>query len=277
MRTHAPVDGIGGFSQGALIATAVAAAAQPPVRWLLNVCGMPWQWLHVSVRSTLPAVAVPSLHLVCETDPTLCPNMATLSRELAHSLPSRCNRPSVFLHEEGHVLPRMHGPLAANLRTFLEESAYWGRLTNGVPNAPRGTGSSNLGSDPAATPRSSGMATAVPGAPVAGPSGVAVAEATAVETVGGRSTIDTRGDGAAQMGDGFLWRKMVERQRQWYESDGDAAAGHPPRRDSSARFVPSAFNPLPQLSPQVGQSAGWSVRRLVSPQVGQSADWSARR
>jgi hypothetical protein len=262
-----PVDGIGGFSQGALIAAAVAAEAQPQVRWLLNVCGMPWQWLHVSVRSNLPAVALPSLHVVCETDPTL-------SRELAHSLPTRCNRPSVFLHEEGHALPRLQGPLATKLRTFLEESARWEGPPNGMPNTPRS-------SDAATTPRDGGVATIVPGAPMAGPSGVAVAEVTAVEMARGRNASGTRDDGTAdmatEMGDGFVWRKMVERQRQWYESDGDTAEGHRPLRDSSARFVSSAANPLPQLSPQVGQSAGWSVRRLVSPQVGQSAGWSVRR
>ena len=40
--------------------------------------------------------------------------------------------------------------------------------------------------------------------------------------------------------------KMVERQRRWFELDERGV----PTRDAHGRFIASAFNPLPQLSPQ---------------------------
>ena len=43
----------------------------------------------------------------------------------------------------------------------------------------------------------------------------------------------------------FLWRKMLERQRRWFEHGADGQ----PLRDEHARFLPSAANPLPQLNP----------------------------
>ena len=48
-------------------------------------------------------------------------------------------------------------------------------------------------------------------------------------------------------GDAFIWRMVVERQRRWYRH---AADGVTPLRDAKNRFVPTAANPLPQLSPQ---------------------------
>ena len=112
LRTHAPIDGIGGFSQGALLAATVAASGRPPVRWLLSVCGMPWQWLHVSVRTALPSIGVPSLHLVSDAD-------AALSAEQRLSLPARCEKPDVVRHASGHALPRLDAQLTPKLRDFL--------------------------------------------------------------------------------------------------------------------------------------------------------------
>ena len=43
----------------------------------------------------------------------------------------------------------------------------------------------------------------------------------------------------------FIWQKMLERQRRWWEHGADSK----PLRDECARFVPSAANPLPRLNP----------------------------
>ena len=194
-RDHAPIDAIGGFSQGALIAAAVAASGRvPSVKLLLTVCGMPWQWLHVSVRAALPLVVLPSCHVISEDDPTL-------SRELIHSLASRCDQPIVITQQHGHALPQMNAPLSARITAFLSAAAK--TVPPSVENA----------------------ATATPQAAAGG----------------GLS------HGAHEQSDGFLWRQIVERQRRWYEVDSTSGKL---RRDRQQRFVPSAANPLPQLSPQ---------------------------
>ena len=190
IRDHAPIDAIGGFSQGALVAAAVAASKQVSgLRWFLNVCGMPWQWLHVSVRTHLSVIALPSLHVISEEDPTL-------SREQIHSLPSRCRQPVVMLHQHAHTLPRLSTPLAERVTAFLKH-AHSSRIDASHDHAEYASG-------------------------------------------------DDGGPKTREVSDAFLWRKMVERQRRWYEQD--AAGGF--KRDCSYRFVPTLANPLPMLSPQ---------------------------
>ena len=51
---------------------------------------------------------------------------------------------------------------------------------------------------------------------------------------------------SSRLSDAFVWRKMVERQRRWFLQ----GAGFEPARDEYNRFLPSPFNPLPQLNPQ---------------------------
>lgn len=43
----------------------------------------------------------------------------------------------------------------------------------------------------------------------------------------------------------FIWRKMLERQKRWWQHGEDGK----PLRDESFRFVPSSSNPLPNLNP----------------------------
>ena len=110
---HSPIDAVGGFSQGALVAAATVASGRLiGLRWFLNVCGVPWQWLHVSMRANLPPITVPSLHLISEEDDTL-------SREQIRSLPLRCHEPAVVLHAHGHALPRLSSQLARDVGDFL--------------------------------------------------------------------------------------------------------------------------------------------------------------
>lgn len=52
-------------------------------------------------------------------------------------------------------------------------------------------------------------------------------------------------DMTSRTGDAFLWRKLIERQRRWFEHDDSGQ----PVRDECNRFVPSRFNPLPRLNP----------------------------
>ena len=43
----------------------------------------------------------------------------------------------------------------------------------------------------------------------------------------------------------FLWRKMLERQRRWFQLGADGQ----PLRDEDSRFIASPANPLPMLNP----------------------------
>ena len=237
IRTHAPIDGICGFSQGGLVAAAVAATMaaeekQPKpagasaardeggavdakadsrdsfrgggggvekLRWFLNMSGLPWQWLHVSTRARLPLIDLPSLHLISEADPLL-------DGALLRSLPARFDSPTVILHTHGHEVPRITPQMAAHLRTFLAQAAEHTRT------------------------KASAEAVLVPQ--------LAMAEASHRDEI--TATAES------PPGDAFLWRAMLRRQRRWYACD---ARGHPVV-DQSRRFKPSAPNPLPALSPQ---------------------------
>ena len=62
--------------------------------------------------------------------------------------------------------------------------------------------------------------------------------------------------------DTFFWRKMLERQRRWFEHDLSGK----PVRDECSRFVPSADNPLPELNPFDKQWERAFMERLGAPQ-----------
>ena len=89
------------------------------MRWLLNVSGLPWQWLHVSLRSTLRMITIPSLHVFSEND-------TVLSHEQLHSLPSRSQQPTVLLHTQGHALPVLDSSLGSKVEAFLSDAVAGG-------------------------------------------------------------------------------------------------------------------------------------------------------
>ena len=200
------------------------------------------------MRATLPSISLPSLHLISDADPTL-------SLSQLHSLPSRCVGPVVLVHPHGHTLPRLAAaPLGAKVDEFL-----------------RGV---------------------VAAAAAAGPSSVGIRS-----TAASAASAATAGDVAAPrklMSDAFLWRKMVERQQRWFAREsaaggggsrgggggsggggggsglgGGLGGGGQPLYDDQHRFVPTAANPLPQLSPQdkLMQRAYLDARGVPQPRL----------
>eukprot|EP00964_Phaeocystis_antarctica_P090172 scaffold57665_cov60-Phaeocystis_antarctica.AAC.1 len=62
MEQHAPIIGICGISDGALIA-AVVAARSPSLQFFINFCSRPWEQLPRNMDLDLPeSITVPSLH-----------------------------------------------------------------------------------------------------------------------------------------------------------------------------------------------------------------------
>ena len=115
LRTHAPIHGIGGFSMGALVAAAVASQTSS-VRFFLNICGTPWEWLSPVMRER-PMLSVPSLHMVSpEADELLdCGKALSLTR--------RCEAPVIVRHAHGHSVPMLRGEMRDQVASFMAVAA----------------------------------------------------------------------------------------------------------------------------------------------------------
>ena len=109
---HAPVSGICGISDGALIAAAVAARSQS-LNVFINFCSMPWERLPLGMDLEVPQlITTPSLHLLGRADPFL-------STAQLRSVPSRCENMTTLWHDGGHVVPLLDNGMKAALRRFL--------------------------------------------------------------------------------------------------------------------------------------------------------------
>ena len=109
---HAPISGICGISDGALIAAAVAARS-PSLQFFINFCSTPWERLPTSTDLEVPQlITVPSLHVLGRAD-------ELLSAAQLLSVPSRCDNMTMLWHKGGHVVPLLDGAVAEALRCFL--------------------------------------------------------------------------------------------------------------------------------------------------------------
>ena len=113
---HAPISGICGISDGALIAAAVAARS-PSLQFFINFCSTPWELLPTSMELEVPQlIKVPTLHVLGRAD-------ELLSTAQLWSVPSRCENMTTLWHEGGHVVPLLDGAVATALRRFLDAGA----------------------------------------------------------------------------------------------------------------------------------------------------------
>ena len=109
---HAPISGICGISDGALIAAAVAARS-PSLQLFINFCSTPWERLPTSMDLEVPQlIKVPTLHVLGRAD-------ELMSTAQLWSVPSRCENMTTLWHEGGHVVPLLDGAVATALRRFL--------------------------------------------------------------------------------------------------------------------------------------------------------------
>ena len=119
---HAPVSGICGISDGALIAAAVAARSQS-LNVFINFCSMPWERLPLGMDLEVPQlITTPSLHLLGRADPFL-------STAQLRSVPSHCENMTTRWHDGGHVVPLLDDGMKAALRRFL----FAGAVANFLP------------------------------------------------------------------------------------------------------------------------------------------------
>eukprot|EP00966_Prymnesium_polylepis_P191045 4427452-Prymnesium_polylepis.1 len=102
-------DGIGGICDGALIASHVASCAngerRRPLSFLLNMAGMPWEFMPPSLEPGKALISLPSAHFLGLSD-------EILSQERLDRIPSRCVDAEVVRHPGGHAVPRLRPSIA---------------------------------------------------------------------------------------------------------------------------------------------------------------------
>ncbi|KAI8471168.1 MAG: serine hydrolase FSH [Monoraphidium minutum] len=119
IREAGPFDGLAGFSQGAIMASAMAAmqragtalAGAPPLRFvLLFGAAFSEHPRHQEAFFKNGRVEVPNVHVIGHKD-FIRKHSVNLVRQFAN--------PVVIFHPRGHVIPHLGGPQLAVLRAFL--------------------------------------------------------------------------------------------------------------------------------------------------------------
>ena len=121
------------------------------------------------------------------------------------SLSRRCERTTFVWHNWGHALPGLKGSEASE-ETGAIVTAFLSSITSSVPETMASTAA---------------MASTPP----------------TIHSLGSTLWKSSR--------EVFLWRKLVERQRRWYQHEAGAML-----MDADSRFLPSEANPFPGWSPQ---------------------------
>ena len=115
-------DGIGGMCDGGLIAAIVASRLAPGsrVRFLLNLCAMPWSNLPAGLGEALggelaESIVLPSLHLIASED-------EWVKEEERMALPARCVDARTISIKGGHVVPRCSASVANAVRMLVSSA-----------------------------------------------------------------------------------------------------------------------------------------------------------
>lgn len=125
--TQGPFDGLVGFSQGAVMAAALAAMQKggaalqgaPALRFVLLFAGARTTFPKHSEAMQASKIAVPSCHVYGEKD--------QIKKYSADLVPAFENS-VVLVHERGHVVPQLEAPQLHALRAFLQSVSSPSRL-----------------------------------------------------------------------------------------------------------------------------------------------------
>ncbi|PNW76545.1 hypothetical protein CHLRE_11g467682v5 [Chlamydomonas reinhardtii] len=127
LERQGPFDGLMGFSQGAVMSSALVAlqrsglrprlSALPPLRFCVLFAGMKSRHpQHAAAFAALGGkVPCPSLHVYGDRDALKNPHCVELADSFRNS--------TVLLHQRGHSIPALKGPQLAVLRSFLVAAA----------------------------------------------------------------------------------------------------------------------------------------------------------
>ncbi|KAG2447006.1 hypothetical protein HYH02_008160 [Chlamydomonas schloesseri] len=127
LERQGPFDGLMGFSQGAVMSSALVAlqrsglrprlSALPPLRFCVLFAGMKSRHpQHAAAFAALGGkVPCPSLHVYGDRDALKNPHCVELADSFRNS--------TVLLHQRGHSIPALKGPQLAVLRAFLVSAA----------------------------------------------------------------------------------------------------------------------------------------------------------
>ncbi|KAG2501437.1 hypothetical protein HYH03_001220 [Edaphochlamys debaryana] len=131
LETQGPFDGVMGFSQGAVMGSALVAlqrsgrrpelAELPPIRFAVLFAGMKSRHPdHVAAFEALGGkVPLPSLHVYGDKDALKNPHCVELADAFQGS--------TVLLHQRGHSIPALGGPQLSVMRAFIAEAGREGR------------------------------------------------------------------------------------------------------------------------------------------------------
>ncbi|CAJ1971713.1 unnamed protein product [Sphenostylis stenocarpa] len=119
MIKHGPIDGLLGFSQGAILSAAlpglqekgVALTKVPKVKFIIIVGGAKFRSPWVVEKAYSSPIRCPSLHFLGETD---------FLKKYGMELVESCDEPVVIHHPKGHTIPRLDDSSLKTMMDFIE-------------------------------------------------------------------------------------------------------------------------------------------------------------
>ncbi|KAK7301141.1 hypothetical protein RJT34_12002 [Clitoria ternatea] len=119
MIKHGPIDGLLGFSQGAILSAAlpglqekgVALTKVPKVKFFIIVGGAKFRSPSVVEKAYSPSIQCPSLHFLGETD---------FLKQYGIELLESCVDPVIIHHPKGHTIPRLDDKSQETVMAFIE-------------------------------------------------------------------------------------------------------------------------------------------------------------
>ncbi|QCE00677.1 dihydrofolate reductase [Vigna unguiculata] len=119
MIKHGPIDGLLGFSQGAILSAAlpglqekgVALTKVPKVKFIVIIGGAKFRSPLVVDKAYSPPISCPSLHFLGEID---------FLKKYGMELLESCVEPVVIHHPKGHTIPRLDDKSMTTVMDFIE-------------------------------------------------------------------------------------------------------------------------------------------------------------
>ncbi|KAK7372981.1 hypothetical protein VNO80_06374 [Phaseolus coccineus] len=119
MIKHGPIDGLLGFSQGAILSAAlpglqekgVALTKVPKVKFIVIVGGAKFRSPLVVDKAYSSPISCPSIHFLGETD---------FLKKYGMELTESCVEPVVIHHPKGHTIPRLDDKSLKTMMDFIE-------------------------------------------------------------------------------------------------------------------------------------------------------------
>ncbi|KAL6573119.1 hypothetical protein OROHE_002595 [Orobanche hederae] len=117
---HAPIDGLLGFSQGAILSAALPGLQQqglaltkvPKIKYLIIIGGAKFRKESVNEKAYASPILCPSVHFLGEND---------FLRQYGTELIESFVDPLVLHHPRGHTIPRFDEKTLGQMLTFLEK------------------------------------------------------------------------------------------------------------------------------------------------------------